>query len=207
MTRKLIIIAILIMIFTASYAQENPPPMLNMLFSGGAFFPKYSSYHFQSPVYCLTLDADFLNLYMNYGLGGGMFYTIDSYDKYFDKITYYEAYIHNIAKTEDRKSSFSYGFFLGFRRTDLEFIEKKSELKINSFFVRPLIGLKYSGNGWGSKIAWTMNEREKSRFEYDVKFMNNKGWWLTLGGSSRGFVKDNNSDLHIYLGYQFDLGY
>jgi len=206
MIKKMILVLLLIGLFTGLAAQ-NVPPMLNILLSSGAYFPKYSDYHFKSPLYNLTVDGDFLNLYLNYGFGGSMFYTLKSYDEHFDKITFYDLYLHNITKTEDKESSFAYGFYLGFRRTDLEYIEKDSDVKVDSYFVRPIIGMKYSSNSWGSEIAWTMNEREKSRFEYALKFRNNQGWWLSLGGSSRGFIKGSDADLHISLGYQLELGY
>lgn len=199
--KKKLIIPILLLILLGSLSAQDFA--LRFSTTTAAYFPEYPDYDYNSPVYGLDIQFDMLNLIQTYGIGGEVFYEFSSYHTYFEEMKSYELYLHNFFNNIDESSVFVYGFYAGARRTDVYYKDYKIDVKVDIMFIRPVIGFKYISNNWGGTLRWTQNEKNKSKFEYEIKLRSNPGFILQVGGSFRGPVRGVKSDFHIYAGYEF----
>ena len=201
MKKLLLIIAISLTVFSLS-SQE---PACRFAVSSGGYLPAYPDYDYNSPVYGINLQIDCMNIFENYGIGGEGFFSYSSYHDYFKEMNTYEVYLHNISGYVDKESKFAYGVFAGARLTEIFYEHRKLEYNIKDEFTRFVVGFKYLSNNWGGTLRWTQNRKNNSKIEYEVKFNNNFGWIIQLGGSLKGPVEGVKSDFHIYAGYEFYL--
>jgi hypothetical protein len=198
--KKIISIVILLILLAALTAQNTA---LRSSGSIGAYIPEYPDYDYNSPVYGFNVQFDIFNLTQSYGIGGDAFYSFSSYQTYFYEYRFYELYLHNIFSNIADDSRFAYGFFAGARRTEINYKDFEEDYNVDLMFLRPVIGFKYISNNWGITVRWTQNEKNRTKFEYELRANNSFGWILHFGGSLKGPVKGAKSDLHIYGGYEF----
>ena len=176
-----------------------------IILTSAAHYYQYPNFDHLSPIIGFNIDADIFNIYNNFGIGGGTFLKIHSYNNKFQDLRYHEGYIHNFYnRTEDSKY-FIYGFLGGIRNTYIYYLDREVDLKSELNMIRPLLGFHFSNESWGSTIKWTQTEKKKSKFEYDFKFRNHKGLMMQIGGSFKGPITGIKSDFHIFAGYEFIL--
>lgn len=173
--------------------------------TSGGYLPEYPDFDYNSPMYGINAQIDCINIYENYGIGGEGFFSYTSYHDYFKEMNTYELYLHNISGYISKDSKFAYGVFAGARYTEILYEHRKLLYNIRDEFTRFVVGFKYLSNNWGGILRWTQNRKNRSKIEYELKFNNNFGWVIQLGGSLRGPVEGVKSDIHIYAGYEFYL--
>ena len=197
-----IIFVILLLISTNSLFPESLS--FRFICSGAAYFPEYPDYDYESPVTGCKFDAEIFNIIGTFGIGGSAFLQIRSYDKYFQSMKIYDAYIHNFFNFYGKDSYFIYGFFGGVQRTDLKYANYKNpNQKFELLMTNPLLGFHFSTHQWGFTLTWTQTENEKPRLGYEAKFRDSSGVIFQIGRSNKGPIDGVKSDFHIYAGYEF----
>jgi len=171
--------------------------------SGAAYYPEYPDYDYESPVTGCKFNAEIYNIFFKFGIGGSAFLQIRSYDKYFQSMKIYDAYLHHFDSYQGKNSYFIYGFFGGLQRTDLKYENYKTSQKFELLMTKPLLGFHFSTHQWGLTLTWTQTEREKPRLGYEVKFRDSSGVIIQIGRSTKGPIEGAKSDFHIYTGYEF----
>ncbi|NQV17889.1 MAG: hypothetical protein HQ534_05025 [Armatimonadetes bacterium] len=198
--QKIILIILLLIAINSLF-----PESLSFRFicSGAAYYPEYPDYDYDSPVTGCKFDAEIFNIIGNFGIGGSAFLQIRSYDKYFQSMKIYDAYIHHFDSYQGKDSYFIYGFFGGVQRTDLKYEDYKTSQKFELLMTKPLLGFHFSTHQWGFTLTWTQTENEKPRLGYEVKFRDSSGVIFQIGRSTKGPIEGAKSDFHIYTGYEF----
>ena len=198
--KKIILVILLLIAFNSLF-----PESMSFRFtcSGAAYYPEYPDYNYDSPVTGCKFDAEIFNIIGKFGIGGSAFLHIRSYDKYFQSMKTYDAYIHNFDNYKGKDSYFIYGFYGGVQRTDLKYEDYETSQKFELLMTKPLLGFLFSTHQWGFTLTWTQTENEKPRLGYEAKFRDSSGVIFQIGRSNKGPIDGVKSDFHIYAGYEF----
>ena len=201
--KKSVICSFIFLMFFSSLLSESLS--FRFICSGAAYYPEYPDYDFDRPVTGCKFNADIFNIIGKYGIGGSAFLQIRSYDKYFQSMKTYNAYIHNFYNYYGKETYFIYGFFGGLLRTELKYENYKTFTTIELLLTKPLFGFHFSTHQWGLTLSWTQTEKDKPRLGYEVKFRDSSGVIIQIGRNNKGPIKGAKSDFHIYTGYEFYL--
>lgn len=170
--------------------------------SGESYFTAYKEYHYDEPMLGAHINAELLNIFDQYGLGGSVFYDLKSYDDRFDTYKFYEIYLHNYYAFTDKKHYFIYGFFAGFRKTQISYIHHNTNEFNDLDMSRPLFGFHYSTENWGMKMFWTQAENRKPVLGYELKLRSSVGLVTHIGRTNRGPIDNAGSEFYLRIGYE-----
>ncbi|HPR16787.1 MAG TPA: hypothetical protein PLD62_00915 [Candidatus Cloacimonadota bacterium] len=171
--------------------------------SGTAYYPSYTSYHYESPVIGVRLNAEGYNLLDQIGIGGTINLKLKSYDERIDQARFIELYLHNFYAYQSNKEYFIYGFYGGFRNSKLAYDHYKTGEDTDLNMTRVLLGFKFARESWGFDLNWSQAEDRKPILGYELKFRNSQGVTIHLGRHNCGPMIGADSDFYIYVGYEF----
>ncbi|MDP8269606.1 MAG: hypothetical protein P9L97_12860 [Candidatus Tenebribacter davisii] len=199
---KLKIIVILILLFVSIHLAANKMKYLIGI-NAAAYYPEYTKYKFDEPVFGVQVQCDLFNLIDFMGIGGSTFQKVYTLDDRFSLMRSYNIYLHNYANYSTKDSYFTYGFYGGIKRTELDYIYDKISAERSIIINKPLFGFHFASEKWGLNISWTQAENKKPILGYELKFRNTKNIIMRIGRINRGAVSNINSEIYILFGYEF----
>jgi len=167
------------------------------------YYPESPDYKFDEPVLGLHAQLDLFNLIGEIGIGGSTFQKVYSLDDRFSALRTYNAYLHSFSNYSTDDSYFTYGFYGGVKRTEVDYDYYKTSEKFSITHHRALLGFRFASEKWGMDISWSQAENKKTILGYEIKFRNSSGMIMRIGRTNRGVVNSISSEIYLFLGYEF----
>jgi len=167
-----------------------------------AYFPELPNYKFDQPILGLHTQLDLFNLIGVMGIGGHTFQKVYSLDDRFSILKTYNAYLHSFSNYSTDDSYFTYGFYGGVKRTEIEYDYYKTSVEFNLTIHRALLGFRFASEKWGMDINWTQAENKKPILGYGLKFRNSNGMIMRIGRINRGVVNSISSEMYLIFGFE-----
>lgn len=196
---KILFIAILIIV---SMNLTAAPMQYILGINAAAYYPEFPEYKYDEPVLGFQAQCDLFNLIDKIGIGGATFQKIYTLDDKFSLLRSYSIYLHDFANYSTEDSYFTYGFYGGVKRTEMNY--KNTRASESSLTIhRALLGFRFASEKWGMDISWTQAENRKPILVYELKFRNSRGMIMRIGRVNRGVISEINSEMYILFGYEF----
>lgn len=203
MKMKLIkIIFILLLILVSSQLTANQMQYILGL-NTAAYYPESPDYKFADPVLGLQAHLDLFNIIGIMGIGGSTFQKVYTLDDRFSKLRTYNGYLLSFDNYATDDSYFTYGFYGGIKRTEIDYEYYKTSEEFSITIHRALLGFRFASEKWGMDISWTQAENKNPILGYELKFRSSNGMIMRIGRVNRGIVKSIASEMYILLGYEF----
>lgn len=200
--KKLKVLFILILIFVSIHlAADKMQYILGI--NAAAYYPEFPEYKYDEPVLGVQAQCDLFNLIDKMGIGGATFQKVYTLDERFSLLRSYSIYFHDFANYSTEDSYFTYGFYGGVKRTEINYEDYKTSDEMNTTIHRALLGFRFASEKWGMDISWTQAENRKPILVYELKFRNVRGMIMRIGRVNRGVITGIDSEMYILLGYEF----
>jgi len=200
--KEIKIIFILILIFVSINLAANELEYI-LGINAAAYYNEYPKYKYNEPVLGLQVQLDIFNIIDDMGIGGATFQKIYSFDDRFSLMRTYSIYLNNFSYYSTKDSYFTYGFYGGVKRTEINYEHYETLNETSITIHRPLLGFHFATEVWGIDISWTQAEDRKPIMGYELKLRNSKGILMRIGRINRGLIIGNDSEIYILLGYEF----
>ena len=200
--KKIRVLIILILVSLSINLTAGPMKYLFGI-NGGVYYPEYPQYEYENPNLGIQIQLDFFNLADIMGMGGSTFQKVYSFDERFSLIRTYSLYLHNFSNYSTRDSYFTYGFYGGVKRTEMNYENYKTLIKEHITTHLPLLGFRFASEQWGMDISWTQAENRKPILGYELKFRNSRGYIMRIGRVNRGVIIGIDSEMYLLIGYEF----
>lgn len=171
--------------------------------NGAAYYPEYPEYKYDEPVLGLQAQLDLFNIIDVMGIGGSTFQKVYTFDDRFSLMRSYNLYLHNFANYSTKDSYFTYGFYGGVKRSEIDYEQPETANERSITIYRPLLGFRFASEIWGMDISWTQAENRKPILGYELKFRNSRGMLMRIGRINRGLITGIDSEFYVLLGYEF----
>lgn len=200
--KKLKVLFILILIFVSIHlAADKMQYILGI--NAAAYYPEFPEYKYDEPVLGVQAQCDLFNLIDKMGIGGATFQKVYTLHERFSLLRSYSIYFHDFANYSTEDSYFTYGFYGGVKRTEINYEDYKTSDEMNTTIHRALLGFRFASEKWGMDISWTQAENRKPILVYELKFRNVRGMIMRIGRVNRGVITGIDSEMYILLGYEF----
>lgn len=200
--KKLKVLFILILIFVSIHlAADKMQYILGI--NAAAYYPEFPEYKYNEPVLGVQAQCDLFNLIDKMGIGGATFQKVYTLDDRFSLLRSYSIYFHDFANYSTEDSYFTYGFYGGVKRTEINYEDYKASDEMSTTIHRALLGFRFASEKWGMDISWTQAENRKPILVYELKFRNLRGIIMRIGRVNRGVITGIDSEMYILLGYEF----
>ncbi|NQT65559.1 MAG: hypothetical protein HQ554_05220 [FCB group bacterium] len=200
--RKFKIIFILILIFVSlNLAADEMDYIFGI--SAAVYYPEYQEYKYDEPVLGFQAQLDIFNIIDVMGIGGATFQKVYTLDDRFSLLRSYSIYMHDFANYSTKDSYFTYGFYGGVKRTEVNYKQYKISSERSLTIHRPLLGFHFASEIWGIDISWSQAEDRKPIIGYELKLRNSRGILMRIGRINRGPMVGINSEMYLLLGYEF----
>ena len=200
--KNLKVIFIIILIFVSIHLAADKMEYIFGI-NAAAYYPEYQKYKYDEPVLGIQAQLDLFNLIDKMGIGGATFQKVYSLDDRFSLLRSYSIYFHDFANYSTEDSYFTYGFYGGVKRTEINYEDYKTSNEMSTTIHRALLGFRFASEKWGLDISWTQAENRKPILVYELKFRNSRGIILHIGRVNRGVITGINSEMYVLLGYEF----
>lgn len=200
--RKLKVLFIAILILVSMHLTAAPMQYILGL-NAAAYYPEYPEYKYDEPVLGAQAQLDIFNLIGVGGIGGSTFQKAYTLDDRFSLLRSYNIYLHNFANYSTRDSYFTYGFYGGVKRTEINYEDYKTANEMSITIHRALLGFHFASEKWGMDIGWTQAENKKPILVYELKLRNSRGIIMRIGRINRGVITGIRSEMYLLLGYEF----
>ncbi len=192
-----------ILIFILVCAQLSADQMKYILgLNTAVYYPELPEYKFDEPILGLHAQLDLFNLIGVMGIGGSTFQKVYTLDDRFSTLRTYNAYLHSFSNYSTDDSYFTYGFYGGVKRTEIDYEYYKTSEEFSIAIHRALLGFRFASEKWGMDISWTQAENKKPILGYELKFRNSNGMIMRIGRINRGVVNSISSEMYLILGYE-----
>ncbi len=200
--RKFKVIFILILIFVSiKLAADKMDYILGI--NAAVYYPEYPEYKYDKPVLGFQAQLDLFNIIDVMGIGGATFQKIYTFDDRFSLMRSYNIYLHIFANYSTEDSYFTYGFYGGVKRTEINYEDYKTSNEMSTIIHRPLLGFHFASEKWGMDISWTQAESRKPILVYELKLRNSRGIIMRIGRVNRGVITGIDSEMYVLLGFEF----
>ena len=195
--KKIKVLLIAILIFVSIHLTAAP---MHYIFgiNAAVYYPEFPKYKYLEPVLGVQAQLDIYNLIGVVGIGGSTFQKAYTLDDRFSLLRSYNIYLHSFANYSTKDSYFTYGFYGGVKRTEINYNNENS-LTIHL----PLLGFRFASEIWGMDISWTQAENRKPILGYELKLRNSIGLIMRIGRINRGVISEIDSEMYLLLGYEF----
>jgi len=200
--KKLKFLIIVILIFISNYLAADSMQYIFGL-NAAAYYLEYPEYKYDQPILGLQAQLDIFNIVDIMGIGGATFQKAYSSDDRFSLLRSYNVYLHSFANYATKDSYFTYGFYGGIKRTEINYEDDKTSIKDEVTIHMPLLGFRFASEKWGMDISWTQAENRKPILGYELKFRNSNGMIMRIGRINRGVISGIDSEIYLFLGYEF----
>ncbi|MDP8202072.1 MAG: hypothetical protein P9M11_08010 [Candidatus Tenebribacter burtonii] len=200
--KKLKFLIIVILIFISNYLTADSMQYIFGL-NAAAYYLEYPEYKYDQPILGLQAQLDIFNIVDIMGIGGATFQKVYSSDDRFSLLRSYNFYLHSFANYATKDSYFTYGFYGGIKRTEINYEDDKTSIKDKVTIHMPLLGFRFASEKWGMDISWTQAENRKPILGYELKFRNSNGMIMRIGRINRGVISGIDSEIYILFGYEF----
>ncbi|MCK5051685.1 MAG: hypothetical protein KAS53_08175 [Candidatus Cloacimonetes bacterium] len=200
--KKLKILFIAILTFVSMHLTAAPMQYI-LGINAAVYYPEYLEYKYDEPVLGVQAQLDIFNLIRAVGIGGSTFQKVYTLDDRFSLLRSYNIYLHNYANYSTKDSYFTYGFYGGIKRTEINYEDYKKLNDMSITIHRALLGFHFASEKWGMDIGWTQAENRKPILVYELKFRNSRGIIMRIGRINRGVITDIKSEMYILFGYEF----
>ena len=190
-------------ILTSLFLTSSEPVSFRSALFSSAYYPKYKKYKFNEPLIGIKFDLEIYNMFEYFGVGGSANISLVSLHNKVAKYQTYKAYVHRFWNVREDKSFFLHGFYAGIKQTNISYDDYDTSLNHDIYMSRPALGYNVQSEVWGFNVCWTLNEEEKTKWEYEVIFRNNSGIVMLIGGSINGTIPGMKSEFFIYSGYEY----
>ncbi len=199
---KIKILFIIVLAFVCLSLSADP---LQYIFgiNAAVYYPEFPDYKYDEPIFGIQAQLDIFNLIDEVGIGGSTFQKVYSLDDRFSVFRSYNVYLHNFSYYSTRDSYFSYGFYGGVKRTEMNYENYKTLLYKDITIHLPLLGFRFASEQWGMDISWTQAENRKPILGYELKFRNSRGFIMRIGRVNRGVIIGIDSEIYLLFGYEF----
>ena len=178
------------------------PMQYTLGINAAVYYPEFPKYKYDKPVLGAQAQLDIFNLIGVVGIGGSTFQKAYTLDDRFNLLRSYNVYLHSFANYATKDSYFTYGFYGGVKRTEMNYendkISNESSLKIHM----PLLGFRFASEKWGMDISWTQAENRKPILGYELKLRYSRGLIMRIGRINRGVVSEIDSEMYLLIGYE-----
>ena len=199
--RKLEVLFIVILTFVSM--NLNAAPMQYILgINAAAYYPEYPEYKYDEPVLGVQAQLDIFNLIGVAGIGSSTFQRVYTLDDRFSLLRTYNIYLHSFANYSTKDSYFTYGFYGGVKRTEINYEDHITSNEMSTKIHRALLGFRFSSEKWGMDISWTQAENKKPILVYELKFRNTRGIIMRIGRINKGVISGIKSEMYVLLGYE-----
>ena len=135
---KALFIAILIIV---SMHLTAAPMQYIFGINAAAYYPEFPKYKYDEPVLGVQAQLDIFNLIGVVGIGGSTFQKAYTLNDRFSLLRSYNAYLHSFANYATRDSYFTYGFYGGVKRTEINYEDFESSNENSIKIHMPLLCL------------------------------------------------------------------
>ena len=170
--------------------------------NAAAYYPEYTEYKYDEPVLGVQAQLDIFNLIGVTGIGSSTFQKVYTLDNRFSLLRTYNIYLHSFANYSTKDSYFTYGFYGGVKRTEINYEDHITSNEMSTKIHRALLGFRFSSEKWGMDIGWTQAENKKPILVYELKFRNSRGIIMRIGRINRGVITGIKSEMYVLLGYE-----
>lgn len=171
--------------------------------NGAVYYPEYPEYKYDKPVLGIQAQLDLFNIVDIMGIGGSTFQKVYTLDDRFSLMRSYNIYFHNFANYSTEDSYFTYGFYGGVKRSEMNYEHYETANERSITIHRALLGFRFASEIWGMDISWTQAENRKPILGYELKFRNSRGMLMRIGRINRGLITGIDSEFYVLLGYEF----
>ena len=200
--RKLKVLFIAILIFVSMHLTAAPMQYIFGI-NAAAYYPEFPKYKYKEPILSVQAQLDIFNLIDVMGMGVSTFQKAYTLDERFSSLRSYNVYLHSFANYSTKDSYFTYGFYGGVKRTEMNYEDYNTSIKDNITIYMPLLGFRFASERWGMDISWTQAENRKPILGYELKLRNSRGMIMRIGRINRGVVSEIDSEMYLHLGYEF----
>ncbi len=200
--RKFKVIFILILIFVSINLAAGEMDYIFGI-NAAVYYPEYPEYKYDEPVLGFQAQLDLFNLIDVMGIGGATFQKVYTLDDRFSLLRSYSIYMHDFANYSTKDSYFTYGFYGGVKRTEINYEQYETSQKRSLTIHRPLLGFHFASEIWGIDISWTQAEDRKPIIGYELKLRHSSGILMRIGRINRGPIIGIDSEMYVLLGYEF----
>ena len=166
------------------------------------YYPEFPKYKYDEPVLGVQAQLDFFNLIDVMGIGGSTFQKAYTLDDRFSLLRSYNVYLHSFANYATKDSYFTYGFYGGVKRTEINYEHYKTSTESSLTIHMPLLGFRFASERWGMDISWTQAENRKPILGYELKLRYSRGIIMRIGRINRGVITEIDSEMYLLLGYE-----
>lgn len=199
--KKLEVLFIVILTFVSMNLSATPMQYI-LGINAVAYYPEYPEYKYDKPVLGVQAQLDLFNLIGVAGIGSSTFQKVYTLDDRFSLLRTYNIYLHSFANYSTKDSYFTYGFYGGVKRTEINYEENITSNEMSIKIHRALLGFRFASERWGMDISWTQAENKKPLIAYELKFRNTKGIIMRIGRINRGVITSIKSEMYVLLGYE-----
>ena len=199
--RKFKIILIALLIFVSIHLTAAPMQYI-LGINAATYYPEFPQYRYDEPVLGVQVQLDLFNLIGVVGIGGSTFQKAYTLDDRFSLLRSYNVYLHSFAYYSTKDSYFTYGFYGGVKRTEMNYNSDKISSERSIIIHMPLLGFRFASERWGMDISWTQAENRKPILGYELKFRNSRGMIMRIGRINRGVISEIDSEMYVFLGYE-----
>jgi len=201
MNKNKILITIVLAFVCLHLAADPMKYIFNI--NAAVYYPELPEYNYDKPILGAQAQLDIFNLIDVMGIGGSTFQKIYTFDERFSVLRSYNIYLHNFSNYATRDSYFTYGFYGGIKRTEINYENVKTSRDEDITIHLPLIGFRFASEEWGLDINWSQAENRKPILGYELKFRNSRGYIMRIGRQNRGVLIGIESEMYLLIGYEF----